>query len=129
MIATTQKPTMSQGWASGQAGPFICAWNTAAISSEPRAALDIGVRITEIATTPKKNGQKLQAACLVPERKNAGVCQTAATTPTISADHRGANLRCSSGSATPRQPSSSMGPMNSAGIRAGSTPYQGSKGK
>ena len=43
----------------------------------------MAVRITEIATTPKKKGPKLQAACLVPDNTKAGVCQIAATTPTF----------------------------------------------
>src|ERR671926_294996 len=47
---------VSHGWASGQIGLFIWKWNKAAIRMLPRAALNIGVRITATARTPMKNG-------------------------------------------------------------------------
>ena len=51
------------------------------------------------------------------------------TAPRIRLAQSGANRRCRSGSATPRQPNSSTGPMSSAIANAGSTAYQGENGK
>jgi hypothetical protein len=49
--------------------------------------------------------------------------------PRISEAQSGANRRCSSGSATPRQPNSSpTGPMNKVIANIGSSVYQGENG-
>jgi hypothetical protein len=62
----------------------------------------------------------------VPPRTNAGKCHTPQIVPRMSEAQSGANQRCSSGSATPRQPNSSpSGPMNKVIANAGSTVYQG----
>ena len=74
------------GWASGQAWSVHLRVEQDGDEQAAAAALNIGVRMTEIATTPKKKGQKLHASCLVPDMKNAGVCHTADTTPTTRAE-------------------------------------------
>ena len=126
--AMTANIRISQGWASGHIGPFIWKWYKAAMSRLPRAALNIGVRMIVIARTPMKYGPNDQALCGLPLRKNAGRCQRPQIPPRIRLDQMGAKRRCRRGSATPRQPNSSIGPITSPVANAGSTLYQGEKG-
>src|SRR6056297_2727336 len=77
----------------------------------PREALNRGVTITLSAMVPVKNGRNDQALCSVPLSRKAGVCQRPQITPMTSAAHIGVILRCRRGSARPRQPNSSMGPL------------------
>ncbi len=128
MTAAMENKIVSQGWASGHSGLFIWKWYTTAIRRLPRALLNKGARMTEMATTPAKKAGNDQALCAVPLSRKAGMCQAAQMIPRIRPAQNGLNLRCNRGRATPRHPNSSIGPRNKASPIAGSTRYQGEKG-
>ena len=125
--ARRTKTPVSHGCASGQAGPLHWKWKRTGMRRLPRAALNIGVTITESATTPKKKAGNDQVLCGAPLRKKAGMCQTAQMTPSTVPAAKGVRRRWSRGRARPRQPNSSMGPMKRARASAGRTPCQGEK--
>ena len=77
----------------------------------PRDVLNNGVIITLIATEPVKNGVNDQALCWVPLNRKAGRCQKPQIAPRISPAQIGVNFLCIRGSARPRQPNSSTGPL------------------
>lgn len=60
ITARRTKRGVSQGWASGHAGPLVWKWKRTGIRTLPRAALNMGVTITERATTPTKKAGKDQ---------------------------------------------------------------------
>ena len=95
----------------------------------PCTALNMGVRMTVIATTPMKYGPNGQALWGLPLKKKAGRCQMPHIPPSIRLDASGEKRSCKRGKATPRQPNSSTGPMASPTARAASTSYQGLNGK
>src|SRR5215204_5345982 len=96
----------------------------------PLAALNIGVTITPKDNTPSAYGPIDHALCGVPLSRKAGKCHKPQMAPRMRLAHSGANRRCNSGSAKPRQPNSSpTGPIKSVVASAGSKVYKGENGK
>src|SRR5215213_1458833 len=96
----------------------------------PLAVLNIGVTITPKDNTPSAYGPIDHALCGVPLSRKAGKCHKPQMAPRMRLAHSGANRRCNSGSAKPRQPNSSpTGPIKSVVASAGSKVYQGENGK
>jgi len=76
--------------------------------------LNSAVTITLIAKHPVKNAVNDHSLCWVPLKRKAGKCHSPHMTPRISPAQIGANFFCKRGSAKPRQPNSSTGPLMAA---------------
>ncbi len=102
---------MSYGCASGQSGLLSKKWNKAGSKILPCELLNSGVMIMLIAIEPIKNGVNDHAPCGVPLNRKAGKCQKPQIMPSINPAQKGASFLCNRGSASPRQPNSSTGPV------------------
>lgn len=70
--------------------------------------------MTLIAKHPTKKAVNDHSLCWVPLKRKAGKCQIPHITPRIKPAQIGANFLCNRGSAKPRQPNSSIGPLMAA---------------
>src|ERR671918_3035601 len=89
-------------------------WNNAATRMLPRAALNIGVTMTAIASTPTKNTGNDHAVYFVPLSSQAGACQIPHRAPRISDAVNGVWRRCSNGRASAGHPDCFTGPNTTA---------------